>query len=118
MREGTYGIVPLFWINSIGMCIVLLNVARKLLENNNRGSLRNGLVAIYLIIINIGRRSLVFLCLNQVMIAIAFKWFPIRNGVNGIEVLVHNTIVLFIVLMVLYLLAIIREKVVRLKDYI
>ena len=106
MREGNYGILPLFWINAIGMCIVLWNVARKLQEIRSIKLSRNRIIDLYSIIINIERRPLVFLCLNQVIITIAFKLIPIRNGA---AVLIHNTVVLVIVLVVLYLIAIIRE---------
>ena len=111
MREGNYGILPLFWINAIGMCIVLWNVARKLQEIRSIKLSRNRIIDLYSIIKNIGRRSLVFLCLNQVMIAITFKLIHTKKSAHGIAVLIHNTVVLFIVLAVLYLIAIIRETV-------
>ena len=109
MREGKYGIVPLFWINSVGMCIVLWNAAREIQEIHNTKLSKDVLIDLYSILINIGRRSLIFLCLNQVMIVITFKLIPIRNGAHGIVVLIHNTVVLFAVLVLLYLIAIIHE---------
>ena len=109
MREGKYGLLPLFWINAIGMCIVLWNVARKLMDLQNEKCFKSWIVNIYSIIENIGRRSLVFLCLNQTITVIIFGLFPIRTGAHSFIVVIHNTIVLFAALTLLYLLAIIRE---------
>ena len=114
MREGKYGIIPLFWINSAGMCIILWNTARKLIETWNKNNLKNRAIDyLYSVIMNIGRRSLVFLCLNQVMIVVAFRYFPIEVSSNSVTILIHNIVMLFLVLVALYLIAILREIVLK-----
>lgn len=113
MREGDYGIVPLFWINSIGMCVVLWNASRKIAEMIRSDYLRESINKLYLAVVGIGRRSMVYLCFNQLLIFIAFKVFPITANVNGMIILGHNFLVLAFVLILLYPMALLREWAVK-----
>lgn len=63
MRCGKYGNVLLFWINAIGMSIVLLNICRLLKENKRIGENR-----IFTLIEYIGENSLTYLALNILVI--------------------------------------------------
>ena len=113
MREGEYGIVPLFWINSVGMCIILWNTSRKIVEMTQNNSLGESIKKICSVVMGIGRRSMVYLCFNQILIFIAFKVFPITANANGVMILAHNFLVLAIVLILLYPVSIFREWVVE-----
>lgn len=58
MRVGTYGLIPLFWLNAVVSCIVLWNISKylegiKVFEK------------IYSLIARMGERSMAFLCLNN-----------------------------------------------------
>ena len=113
MREGRYGFVPLFWVNAIGMCIIIWNASRKIVESIQTSQSGVGIGKLCMIVMGIGRRSMTYLCFNQIIISIAFKVFPIAENANGLLVLVHNLLVLLIVLILLYPVAIFREKVVK-----
>lgn len=63
MREGTYAIIPLFWLNSVLSTLVILNFSRLVypfIEQNIMGRWLCG----------IGKCSIVYVCLNQIIIFI------------------------------------------------
>lgn len=64
MREITYGIIPLFWFNAIGFCIVLLAICKK---TESLFSSKFWMKA-YNRIAYIGKNSIIFLCFNQLII--------------------------------------------------
>lgn len=63
MRVGKYGYVLLFWVNAVGMSIVLLNICRLLKENRSIGKNR-----LFTLIEYIGENSLTYLALNILII--------------------------------------------------
>lgn len=68
LRQGQYGIWPLFWINAAGMTISLWNLTRSINGWMERKGLLKRLMAW---IRSMGRESIVFLCLNQLAILLA-----------------------------------------------
>ena len=106
MRVGEYGIIPLFWINATAMCITLWGLCIRILDAANESKILNCLTAP---IMKIGARSLIFLSLNQVVIALFFCLFPIDN-LSSILIFIHNVACLVVVISFLYPLAYIREK--------
>lgn len=65
MRMGEYACIPLFWINAMGSIIVGLLWSKLLTEK-----FRNKLV---LWLTNVGKNSIVYLCLNQLVILLLNK---------------------------------------------
>lgn len=67
MRTGQYGFIPLFWLNAILLIIVGWNITRKLSELSGKNRMLQ-------IVINglkdIGKNSIVYLCLNQFIIKV------------------------------------------------
>ncbi len=91
MRTGTYAIIPLFWINAMLSIIVGINFARLIyqyIQNNYIGNWLTG----------IGRDSIVYVCLNQVVILI------VNRGLNviGLSPLLSKIAALIITLFVLW----------------
>ena len=109
MREGNYRHIPLFWFNAFTMCIILWNVAKKAIEII--GTKHNGIVirAVSNGLINIGKRSLPYLGLNQIFIYIFFTIFPTKTS-NSFLILIHNLIGFIFVLLVIYPFSILLDK--------
>lgn len=63
MRTGTYAVVPLFWINSILSIIIGMNLARFIDSMFNKSFTVAGGWIKY-----IGKNSITFVCLNQIVI--------------------------------------------------
>ena len=108
MREGIYGRVIPFWINAVGITIVLWNIS-NIIINSNIAKKGGALHYIIDYIIKIGERSMIYLCLNQVAIFYYFRLFPLDRP-GWYAILIHNTLALIFVVMVLYPIAYIREK--------
>ncbi len=90
MRTGLYAIIPLFWINAIGACIVGINLSEYLAEVK---------INIFSVIKRIGKNSLVYLCLNQiVLMLIRYIIGPlgIPKGFLQITILILALIVLYV----------------------
>ena len=68
LRCGRYGIVPVFWTASIVTLIGLWNLCKIIDELANKAN-----VCCYTYILNIGKDSIVYLCLNQLAIFASFK---------------------------------------------
>ncbi|KEZ91204.1 acyltransferase family protein [Lacrimispora celerecrescens] len=88
MRTGTYAIIPLFWINAILAIIIGINLS-KYLE-------RSLLKSVHGFLLFIGRNSIVYLCLNQLIILCVRK--TIR--VVGLP-LITTKISIFVIAMIL-----------------
>ncbi len=91
MRTGTYAIIPLFWINAMLSIIVGINFARLLyqyIQNNYIGKWLTGM----------GRDSIVYVCLNQVVILIVKRCLD----VIGLSPLLSKNVTLIITLLVLW----------------
>lgn len=94
MRTGLYAIIPLFWINAIGACIVGINLSEYLAEIKINGRT----LTIISILKRIGKNSLVYLCLNQiVLMLIRYIIGPlgIPRGFLQIAILILGLIVLY-----------------------
>ncbi len=61
MRTGNYSFIPLFWMNSILIITALWNICKILNVGLNK-------TKVYKYITNIGKDSMVYLCLNQLII--------------------------------------------------
>ena len=94
LREGLYGITPLFWINAVVMTLCLWNVARYI-NNSKYRFIKNTLKFI-------GKNSMMYLCLNQLVILFSNMLFDDLNIATGISVMVINIIILVISLIILY----------------
>ena len=89
MRTGLYAIIPLFWINAVGACIVGINLSEYLSELK---------ISIISIIKRIGKNSMVYLCLNQIVLMLIryiMKPFGIPKGFLQITILILGLIVLY-----------------------
>lgn len=104
MREGKYGIWPLFWINAIGLTVAWWNFFRYIGMYFNRNKIFHKLKKW---LEEIGKNSIVYLCFNQLFILlnsrIIFTIIP-KNNINTIALLVIKVGFLFIALFELYLL--------------
>ena len=60
LREGTYGIWPLYWINVVGMTVSLWSFCKWIRDKAGKKGMA--------LLQGIGRDSIVWLCLNQVVI--------------------------------------------------
>ena len=67
LRKGQYGNVPIFWISSTLTIIGLWNICRILDKWVNSKNIQQ-----YVYILNIGRDSIVYVCLNQLSILASF----------------------------------------------
>ena len=93
MRLGLYSIIPLFWINAMLSIIVGINFAKLIyphIQNNPIGKL----------LICIGRDSIVYVCLNEIVILI------IKEGLNivGVYGVISKVLTLIIALVALFII--------------
>lgn len=96
MRTGTYAIIPLFWINAVLAIVVGFNFSRLIcsyIENNCIGKW----------LINIGVNSIVYVCLNQVIIMFVNRFFDLLQ----LPEYISKSLVLTITLLILFLITII-----------
>ncbi|MGN1165381.1 MAG: acyltransferase family protein [Lachnospiraceae bacterium] len=92
MREGIYSTIPLFWINATLSIIVGTNFVRLIypyIQNNFIGKW----------LTRIGRDSIVYVCLNNVVILV------VNKGLNivGAQKFVSKILILFITLVLLFI---------------
>lgn len=106
MRKGEYSIVPLFWLNAIGLIIGWLNLARII-----DSSLSNAPVVDKVIgeMKFIGRNSIIYLCLNQVTILVIQKICK-HLPLSQIPWLVISFVSLIITIAVLHLFTILFNR--------
>ena len=103
MRSETYAIIPLFWINAILAIVLGINYSKifdTVLDDNN---------VIKKWIVDIGKNSIVYVCLNQVVI-MGSRWLV--NSIIPSEVywLVRSLVVFVITFGVLFLLTLMLTK--------
>lgn len=93
MRDGKYAIIPLFWINATLATVMGFLLSKEWVQHI-RIKLVNGYIC------SIGRESIVYLCLNQLVI------FFVKAGFESISLpfILQQIIVLVITLVILYLL--------------
>lgn len=70
MRTGDYGIIPLFWINALLSIFIIWNLSRFI--NDKLGNMK-----IIVLIKTIGKNSVTYLCLNQIVILFFAKIFKL-----------------------------------------
>lgn len=90
MRSGTYSVIPLFWLNALLSIIVGINFARWIyssIENNLIGKWLRG----------IGRDSIVYVCLNQVVILILTQCL----NAMSLPVILSKILILILTLLIL-----------------
>lgn len=101
MRTGTYGVIPLFWLNATGMSLVIWLFSSGI---DNPLEKRRILNQVSRLLKLVGKESLIFLCLNQVVIYLWFVLFPAQPG-NFISLVLHNLLILVLVLATLCVIA-------------
>ena len=95
MRTGIYSIIPLFWINAVISSAVIINISKIILK----------LKKIRKILINIGRDSIAYVCMNQFVILIIVKITNLFNLINIeiIEKLVDKLLILIFTISTIYI---------------
>lgn len=104
MRTGTYGFIPLFWTNALFSTMVGINLSKKL-ENILNSKIKN-------YIISIGSNSIIYLCLNQIIIKLIdeIKNIFIVIELNNTLKLLVAIIQFLIVMAILYISDLIINK--------
>ena len=99
MRDGRYSIIPLFWINATLAIVTGLLVSKSWLAGSGANIL-NGYIC------SIGRESIVYLCLNQLVI------LGVKKAAAPFELpfIVSQLLILSISLLILYLICRITFK--------
>lgn len=102
LRTASYGIVPLFLLNSVGSIFVGWNLSRfitSLLKTNNI------LSSVLKVTNNIGKNSIVFLCLNQIVIIANSKVLNLVFNMNSLFLtLLARVLLLLLTLFELYII--------------
>lgn len=98
MREGTYAIIPLFWINAILSILIGFNISKRIAAFTE--SVKNRVVVFWKNwVISVGKNSIVYLCMNQVVIMIVEKYISYIS----ISTVVDQAVILVLVLFILTL---------------
>lgn len=87
MREGRYGFLPLFWINALLSVYLGISISKLICKI--------GKVKWFT---SVGRNSIVYVCLNQIVIRVLFKVFcfiQVPTIVSHLFILVSSMIVLY-----------------------
>ena len=87
MREGRYAIVPLFWVNALLSVYVGISISKLICKTGKTKWLTS-----------IGRNSIVYVCLNQIVIRVlykAFSYIQMPTLVSHLLVLVFSLIFLY-----------------------
>lgn len=98
MRIGKYGIIPLFWINSISAIILGINISKhidKLLKCNIKD-----------FIISIGKNSIVYVCLNQLVYTKIEEiiYNIVKNqALNFTSVMIIKCIIIILTIIIIYI---------------
>ena len=96
MRTGSYGFLPLFWINATLATIAGMNLSRLVFEKENRFSTIRNTIKI------IGKDSIVFLCFNQSCIKLVNYVFDLLHLTPMVPKLVLSTLTLICVVVILF----------------
>ena len=99
MREGKYAWIPLFWVNVLLAIFVGISIS-KLIDR----WLRNCKLKVWLL--GVGKNSIVYLCLNQIVILCVTKIF----GVIQLPGYINKILILAISLCILFVASIILTK--------
>lgn len=86
MRGGRYAFIPLFWINALLSIYLGISISKLICKTNQIKWL-----------IDIGKNSIVYVCLNQVVIRVfikVFDYFQISKIVSHLCVLVFTMLIL------------------------
>jgi fucose 4-O-acetylase-like acetyltransferase len=94
MRLGEYCIIPLFWINAIVSIIVGINISCWL-DKRIPHIFKN-------IFIYIGKNSIIYLCLNQLVISYIYKFLT--------DSIINNVLWLIIIILLLTVISLIINK--------
>ena len=101
LRQGKYGYWLLFWISSVGISVSLWNCVRHMTNCANQGFWKKAAD----VLATVGKNSMVYLCLNQLMILLAeYLTGFIINEAGAVSMIIKKILVLFISLAALYLL--------------
>lgn len=95
MRLGNYDWYPLFWINALGAIVVGFNLSRYLEYILNKNLLSS---RISHCLKGIGKNSVIYLCLNQIVIIFVtqlFELIGLRGLVAKIPILLLTVIILY-----------------------
>jgi acyltransferase len=92
LKKGWYGIWPLFWINAVGITVSLWNLARIVY---NWGQENNFLTKCLCWLQGIGKDSIIYLCLNQLMILINRSIFDLFIPASNNMILLGRNIIIF-----------------------
>lgn len=95
MRTGLYAIIPLFWVNAIGACVVGINLSEYLEEFKINGKS----LPLIQFLKRIGKNSIVYLCLNQIVLIVIrnmLEPFGIPRGFLQIAILILGLVVLYV----------------------
>lgn len=90
MREGTYAFMPLFWINALLSIYVGVSISKLICRTGNIKWLTS-----------IGRNSIVYVCLNQLVIRVLYKAF----GYIQMPIVITHLLMLVFSMIILYWLA-------------
>lgn len=103
MRSANYGNLVLFLFNAISMSTIIFNILRYIEKAINDKFLNKTLN----IVKNIGKNSLLYLCFNQILIAIFMKILDFLN----VNIIIKKIIVLVCAILTIYLYTNIKEKI-------
>lgn len=102
LREGLYGTIPLFWMNAVLMTLCLWNVA-KYINNSKYIFMKDTLNFI-------GNNSMIYLCLNQLVILILNMIFDELNIASNIFMIGRNIVILIFSLSILKVCAVFMKN--------
>lgn len=104
MRAGTYGIIPLFWLNATLSSLTILLISKHLDKYLNKNITKYFSV--------IGKDSITYLCLNQIVIVFVLKILNVTTNILGIKsnLFVFKMVELISVIALLYLIDFVIQK--------
>ena len=71
MRSGTYAFWPLFWINAILSCCIGISISKLVEKSEFRWGIKK--------LTSVGENSIVYVCLNQIVISVVKKLVPFNS---------------------------------------
>lgn len=100
MRAGEYRCIPLFWFNASAACIIGIYIA-WMMEKFIEGQKQYRAIDRYIRLV--GSESIVYMCLNQIVIAVVVKLSRnIARSAQGINKLLWHLCILAVTLIILY----------------
>ena len=98
MREGRYSIIPLFWVNATLATIIGLIISKVWVENFKVRYFNR-------YVCSVGKESIVYLCLNQIVIFIlngVFDHFTIPYVIKQPLLLIFSLIILYAICRIVF----------------